>query len=271
MTRIIQIRKPHPKGQLKRLWQNREAVQALVGRQFKSRFEKPMVGLSWMLLQPIILAGLFAIFFGALVRVPSGNLPYPAFVFVGIALWQGVQRALSESANVFESAAPMLRQTSLPRLAPVLANVIGASIDVMLALIVAVFAGLLFGTTIGLSLFLAPVFLLLALIATIGLAAALGGLCGAWRDLRQTIALGLQILMFASPVIYPSSLIPEQYRVLYALNPYAGVIEGLRFTLLGGPMPDPLYLLISASSAFAVFIIGIWLFLSLEGRAADAL
>ncbi len=271
MKEIISIRKANAKGHIKRLWQNREAVSALVERQFRARFEKPLVGLSWMLLQPIILALLFAVFFGALVRVPSGNIPYPAFVFVGVALWQGVQRALSESANVFESAAPMLRQTSLPRLAPVLANVAGASIDVIISLTVAVFVGLLFAIPLTLKLVFAPLFLLLAFLATTGLAAALGGVCGAWRDLRQTIALGLQVLMFASPIIYPASLIPQEYAVLYAINPYSGIIEGLRWSLLGGSMPDIGLLLISTGSSIILLVGGVWLFTKLEGRAADAL
>lgn len=271
MTEIIHHRQANPKGRLLRLWNHREAVQALVSRQFKARFEKPVIGLIWMLIQPLVLAGLFAVFFGALVRVPSGDIPYPAFVFVGVALWQGVQRALSESASMFDSAAPLLRQTSLPRLAPVLANIAGAAIDVVIALLVAIFIGWLFGVKVGMQILITPVFLALALFTATGLSAALGGLCGAWRDLRQMVPLGLQILMFASPVIYPSSLIPEKFQYWYAINPFAGILDGLRWTLLSGPAPDLISLGISTASSLVCLAFGLWIFFKLEGRAADAL
>ncbi|MBL4594959.1 MAG: ABC transporter permease [Robiginitomaculum sp.] len=271
MTHKTQIRTAHPKDRLQRLWVYREAIFALVGRQFKARFDKPAIGLMWMLLQPAALAVLFAVFFGLLVRIPSNDIPYPVFVFVGVALWQGVARALGESAHVFESAASLLRQTSMPRLAPVFANVAGSSLDVLASLVVAVIIALAFGVIPGFNLVFLPVFLALALIATTGIAAALAGVCGAWRDVRQLIPLGLQFMMFASPVIYPSSLVPPQYQLLYAVNPYSGILDGLRWSMLHGPMPQFAPMFVSTISALACFVIGIWIFMKLEGRAADAL
>ncbi|VAV92145.1 hypothetical protein MNBD_ALPHA06-1941 [hydrothermal vent metagenome] len=271
MTKHIYIREPNPKGRLLRLWQTREAVQALVDRQFKARFEKPAIGLIWMLIQPAALAVVFAVFFGMLVRVPSADMPYPAFVFIGIALWQSVSRALAESAIVFDASAPLLRQTSLPRLAPVLANVAGASLDTLASLVVAMLVALYFGVQFGFNLIFLPGFLLLALVATTGLAAALAGICGAWRDVRQLVPLGLQILMFLSPVIYPASLLPAKYQMLYAINPYAGVLEGLRWSLLNGPTPALGTMLVSISSSIVCLLVGVWIFFKLEGRAADAL
>jgi len=113
--------------------------------------------------------------------------------------------------------------------------------------------------------------MVLALFTTTGLAAALGGLCGAWRDLRQMVPLGLQILMFASPVIYPSSLIPEKFQYWYAINPFSGILDGLRWTLLNGAAPDMIPLGISTASSLVCLAFGLWLFFRLEGRAADAL
>ncbi len=267
----LYVRTKNPKGRLRRLWQNREAVQALVQRQFKARFDKPLIGLLWMLIQPAALAVIFAIFFGTLVRVPSDGIAYPIFVFVGIALWQSISRALSESAIMFEAAAPLLRQTSLPRLAPVLANIAGASLDALASLFVAVLVAMVFGISFQVHLLYVPAFLLLALCCTVGLAAGLAGICGAWRDVRQLVPLGLQILMFASPIIYPATLIPAHYQIWYAINPYATVLQGMRWTMLNGPPPEPLYAMISCISALFILCGGIALFFKLEGRAADAL
>jgi lipopolysaccharide transport system permease protein len=271
MKETQQIRTAKPKGRLQRLWFHREAVMALVERQFMARFDRPVIGLVWMLLQPALLALIFTLFFGILVRVPSGNMPYPAFVFVGIALWQSISRALSESAIVFEASAPLLRQTPLPRLAPVLANIAGASLDALAALFVAILVAWVSGIAPGWRLLALPIFLILALSTTTGLAAGLGALCGSWRDLRQLVPLGLQILMFGSPIIYPASLIPEPWQMLYAINPYAGVLQGLRWSILGGPLPDLALFLISATSGVICLLLGVFLFFRMEGRAADAL
>lgn len=267
----MQIREPNPRHRLRRIWAYRQAIWALTTRHIRARFSKPLVGFTWMLVQPALLALVFAVFFGKLVRVPSDGLPYPVFVFTGFALWQGVSRSASEAGSAFDSAAPLLRQTPLPRLAPVLAIVAGASIDVIGALVIAFAFALSSGLWPGLPLLALPLILLVNLAVISGMAAALAGLCGAWRDLRQLVPLGLQVFMFASPVIYPVQLIPAQWQPVYFLNPFAGILTALRWSLLGGPAPNWGLCAISGSSAIFCAVMGVIIFQALEGRAADAI
>jgi lipopolysaccharide transport system permease protein len=271
VTQNTLIRRAHPPGRLRALWDQREALMALTFRQIRGRFAKPVIGLAWLILQPALQAVVFSLFFGLLVRVPSDGTPYPAMVFTGVALWYLVQHSAAEGANAFISAAPLLRQTPMPRLYPVLAASLSATVDATIALFIAVLAGLLFGTHPGWALLMAPLFVVLALLASFGLSALLAALCGVWRDVRQLVPLGLQILMFSSPVIYPASLIPDGWQRIYALNPFSGIISGLRWSLLGAPTPDLVNLGISIGSALALAGLGLWTFMALEGRAADEL
>ncbi len=265
------IRKAHPPGRLRALWQRREVLFALTFRQIRGRFAKPLVGLLWLVLQPVLLALVFSLFFGFLVRVPSNGMPYPAMVFTGVALWSLVQYAATQGANAYDSAAPLLRQAPLPRLYPVLAGTLSATLDSLIALFIAFITGLLLGAHPGWPLLAAPAIIVLAMIAAFGLASLLAVLCGLWRDSRQMVPLLLQILMFASPVIYPLSLVPQNWQRLYSLNPFAGIISALRWSLLGAPAPDPVNFSISAVMALLTGLAGLWVFFKLEGRAADAL
>jgi homopolymeric O-antigen transport system permease protein len=267
----ITIRSNRPPGRLRRLWAPRAALFALTFRQVRGRFAKPLIGFAWLILQPALQALVFSVFFGFLVRVPSDGTPYPAMVFTGVALWYLVQHSAAEGANAFIGAAPLLRQTPMPRLYPVIAATLSAGVDACIALLVAFFVGLLFGTHPGWPLITAPLFVLAALIAAFGLSSILAALCGVWRDIRQLVPLGLQVLMFASPVIYPASLIPQSWQPFYALNPFSGIISALRWSLLGAPAPDSTNLIISLGSALVLGGFGLWLFFSLEGRAADEL
>ncbi len=269
-THII-IRRAHPPGRLQQLWVQREALWALTFRQIRGRFAKPVIGLAWLMAQPALQALVFSVFFGMLVRVPSDGTPYPAMVFTGVALWHLVQYSASDGANAFISAAPLLRQTPMPRLYPVMASTLGAMLDTVIALAVAALVGLLFGTRPSWPLLLAPVFVAIAALAAFGLSSILAALCGVLRDIRQLVPLGLQILMFSSPVIYPASLIPDQWQSLYALNPFSGIISALRWSLLGAPAPDIINLGISFVSALFLGTFGLWVFMIMEGRAADEL
>ncbi len=271
MEHHITIRKARPAGRLLDLWAQREALWALTFRHIRGRFAKPAIGLGWLILQPAAQAVVFSVFFGMLVRVPSDGTPYPAMVFTGVALWSLVANSAAEGANAFLSAAPLLRQTPMPRLYPIISANLSAMVDSSIALTVAVIAGLLFGTQPGWPLLMAPVFVAITMVATFGLSAILGALCGVWRDMRQMVPLGLQILMFSSPVIYPASLIPDKWQALYALNPFSGLISALRWSLLGAPAPHWGHFGISALAAFTLGAIGLWMFLALEGRAADEL
>lgn len=267
----ITIRRYHPPGRLHNLWSQREALWALTFRHIRGRFAKPVIGLTWLIIQPVLQALVFSVFFGFLVRVPSDGTPYPAMVFTGVALWYLVQHSASEGANAFISAAPLLRQTPMPRLFPVIASSLSATVDASIALVVAVFAGLLFGSHPGWPILSAPVFVCAAMIASFGLSSMLAALCGVWRDVRQLVPLGLQVLMFASPVIYPASLIPAKWQMVYALNPFSGIISALRWSLLGAPAPDLVNLSISLAAAMVLGVFGLWMFMGLEGRAADEL
>lgn len=218
---------------LPELWRYRELVYFFVWRQIKVRYKQTAIGAVWAVLQPVLLMAVFTLFFGLLANLPSDGAPYPVFYFAALVPWVYFSSALNGAANVLVDQQRVITRVYFPRLALPLASVIAPLLDLAIGFAVLLGLMLVFGLAPSLNLLFAPVFAVLAFGAALGVGLWLSALNALYRDVRYGVPLLLQLWLFASPVVYPSSMIPADWRSLYALNPMVSVIEGLRWAVTG--------------------------------------
>ncbi|MCU0490981.1 MAG: ABC transporter permease [Chloroflexaceae bacterium] len=252
------------------LWEYRELLYFLVWRDVKVRYKQTLLGASWAILQPFLMMVVFSFIFGTLVQVPTeGAIPYPIFTFVALLPWQFFANALSQSANSLVNSAALLRKVYFPRLAVPIASALAGLVDFGFAFLVLIGLMVYFQIVPTLAVLLLPLFLLLALVTVLGVGLWLSALNVQYRDVRYIVPFLVQIWMYASPVVYPSSLLDEPWRTLYGLNPMVGVIEGFRWALLGTSPPGAM-IGVSTLVAMTLFISGLFYFRRMEQTFADA-
>jgi lipopolysaccharide transport system permease protein len=215
------------------LWEYRDLLYFLVWRDIKVRYKQTALGAIWAVLQPVLATVVFSIFFGRLAKMPSEGFPYPVFAYVALLPWQLFAFSLTESANSLVSNQNLIRKVYFPRLVVPLAAVLAGLVDFAIAFCVLLVMMLFYGISPARSIVILPVFLVMAVASALSVGLWLSALNVQFRDVRYTIPFLTQIWMFATPVVYPSSLVPERWRALYGLNPMAGVVEGFRWALLG--------------------------------------
>jgi len=253
------------------LWEYRELLYFLVWRDLKVRYKQTVLGVAWVVLQPLFLMLVFTLFFGRLVGVPSDGLPYSIFAYSGILPWQLFSRGLNEASMSLVANERVITKIYFPRLLVPVSAVLSSLIDFSVAFIVLVGFVLFYGIQPGLSILALPLFVLLVVTASLGVSVWLAALNVVYRDVRYTLPLLTQIWMFATPIIYPVSVVPEAWRSLYSLNPMVGVVEGFRWSLLGKASPADLMFVVSALIVVAVFIGGIFYFQRVEQTLADVI
>ncbi|MFH1812410.1 MAG: ABC transporter permease [Pseudomonadota bacterium] len=218
---------------LRELWQRRDLLLILAARDVKVRYQQTLLGVTWAVLQPALTLAVFAIFFGRLARVPSDGMPYPLFVLCALVPWQLFSFALTQSSNSLVDSAHMITKVAFPRILVPLASVGAGLVDFLVALALLGLLLTFYGVLPGLrALALIPL-TALTLLSALGAGLWLTALNALYRDVRYTIPFLAQFWLLATPVAYPSSLVPEAWRPLYGLNPMAGVVEGFRWALLG--------------------------------------
>jgi lipopolysaccharide transport system permease protein len=238
---------------LAELWKYRELLYFLTWRDVKVRYKQTALGASWAIIQPVLTMVVFSLFFGRLAKVPSDGVPYPIFSYVALVPWTFFANGLTQSSNSLVGSSNLITKVYFPRLAIPIATILSALVDFVLAFAVLVGMMFFYGVTPTLQSLLMPCFLLLALTAGLGAGLWLSALNVQFRDVRYVIPFLVQLWLFASPVAYPSSLLDEPWRTLYALNPMVGVVEGFRWSLLDtSPAPG---LMIIASSAAALILV----------------
>lgn len=233
-TLVIEPTGRWPKVDLRELWAYRGLFWFLVWRDVKVRYAQTVLGAGWAILQPVLTMLVFTLVFGMFARIPSDGVPYAVFSLAALVPWTYFSTALSGASNSLVSSTNLITKVYFPRLvipfAPVLAGLVDFAIACVILLGVMVAYGIIPGV---LSLLVVPV-LLLAMIATAaGVGCWLAALNIQYRDVKYVTPFLVQVWMYASPIVYPLSLVPERYRGLYALNPMAGIIEGFRSVLLG--------------------------------------
>jgi lipopolysaccharide transport system permease protein len=233
------------------LWRYRELLYFFVWRDLKVRYKQTFLGAAWAILQPFLTMVVFSIFFGRLAEVPSDDLPYPVFAYSALVPWTFFANGLTQASNSIVSNAGMVKKTYFPRLTLPVATVMAGLVDFALALCVLI--GMMFfyqivptGNIVWL-----PLLLLLALVTSLGASLWFAALNVRFRDVRYIVPFLVQFWLFLTPIAYPSSLVPEHWRLIYSLNPMVGVVEGFRWALLGtDTTPGPIIIVSSLVASF---------------------
>ena len=254
---------------LAELWNYRELLYFFVWRDVKIRYKQTAIGVLWVVLQPLLTMLVFTLFFGKLAKMPSQGLPYPVFYFAAVVPWMYFSVALVTATNVVVEHQRMITKVFFPRLILPFSAVLSGLVDFGIGFVVLIIFCLAYGIRPTMAVLLLPLFLLLAVLTALGVGLWLSALNALYRDVRYLIPFIVQFWMLASPVAYPSSMVPERYRWIYGLNPMAGVIEGFRWTLTGkGQAPGAVLIASSCMVCVAVFG-GLLFFNRMETTIAD--
>lgn len=256
---------------LRELWNYRDLLTILVERDIKLRYKQTALGIVWVVLQPLIAALIFAAIFGRLAKLPSDGAPYLLFVFCGLTAWSYFSQALQRASNSLVSNAQLVSKVYFPRLLIPLAHTLAVLLDffVMLVILFVLMGVYHVGPTVNL--FALPVFLLLATLTATGIALWFSALSVRYRDFMYALPFLIQIWMYASPVVYPASLVPSKWQNWFALNPAVGFIEGFRWCTLGHSALNRSMLLITITVSLIAFLSGAFFFRRVERQFADVI
>ncbi len=252
------------------MWHFRELTYFLTWRDIQIRYKQTAIGVLWVVLQPLSSIIVFSLFFGRLAKIPSDGTPYPLFVFAALLPWQVFARAMMESASSLVTDQRLVSRVYFPRIIVPLASVGAAVFDFGVTFVLFLIMMAFYGVMPGIHVLMLPVFLLLMIATALGVGFWLAPLNVEYRDVAVVLPFLTQLWLFITPVVYPSSMIPEKWRFLYGLNPMTGVVDGFRWALLGaGEGPSPM-LFISAATAIVLLITGIFFFRNRERTFTDA-
>lgn len=252
------------------LWAYREVVVAFGARNFRIRYKEAVLGAGWAVLQPLVLFVPFVIFFGRVAKVGGGGAPYPAFAASVLIGWQFCATAISTASNSLISEAGLMRKVYFPRAAPVLGAVGASYVDLAIGLSIGIPAVVLLGGELGIPVISIPLLIIGLTLPVLGLSLLLAGLNVYYRDVRYALPAVIQVLLFASPISFPLSRVPIEWRTLYAaLNPLVGPLDGFRRVLALGQWPSLHLLGISGLSGLLLTLVAAALFVRLESEIAD--
>lgn len=255
---------------LRELWSFRGTILAFAERDIRVKYKQALLGFAWAVIQPLAFMAIFALAFGRLAKVPGGGSSYPVFALSVLVPWTYLQSAVNFGANSLLVDATLVRKVYFPREVPVLGSVLGSAVDLGIGLVLFAIVGTLMGAKVSPLWLAAPLlFVPLALLAS-GVSLALASLNVYYRDFRYALPFALQLWLFASPVAYPLSVVPENWRTLYvSLNPAAGILDSFRRILALGTLPDFGLLVLSVAGSFVIAWLGYRIFKSLEPNFAD--
>ncbi len=254
---------------LRDLWEYRELLYFLVWRDIKVRYKQTVIGGAWAILQPFLTMVVFSIFFGRLAGVPSDGIPYPLFTYAALLPWQLFAHAVTESGNSLVANRNLITKVYFPRVIVPVAAVLAGLVDFAIAFVVLLGMMLYYHIVPTAAIFLLPVFLLLAVATALAVGLWFSALNVQYRDVRYMLPFLTQFWMFATPIAYPSSIVPEPWRALYGLNPLAGVVEGFRWALLGQTGAVGPLILVSAGIVLVLLVSGLFYFRRMERTFAD--
>jgi len=254
---------------LRELWQYRELLYFLTWRDIKVRYKQTVLGAAWAIIQPFFTMVVFSLFFGQLAKVPSDGIPYPIFSYTALVPWTFFANGLNQSSNSLVGSANLITKVYFPRLVVPLSAVISGVVDFVLAFAVLLGMMTFYGLWPTSAVIWLPLLLLLALVTALGVGLWLSAMNVQFRDVRYAVPFLIQFWMFATPIAYPSSLLAQPWRTIYALNPMVGVVEGFRWALLGiQTSPGPV-IIVSALAALATLVSGAFYFRRMEKTFAD--
>jgi lipopolysaccharide transport system permease protein len=267
---VIEPRKGWHFVDLRELWGYREVIFFLVWRDFKVRYRQTAIGIAWAVIQPMLTVGIFTILFSRLAKLPSDGVPYPLFALAGLVPWGFFSQGVTAATSGMTNNQDLVKRVYFPRLAIPLAAIFSGLADLAIGLLLLFGLLLFYGQRIGFGILFLPLFLILGMLAAIGLGLILSAANVRFRDVGHALPFALQIALLATPIAYPSSMLPEQWRLLYSLNPMVGVVDGVRWALFGTPIvPESLYVSIAATAV--ALIGGAYYFRHNERSLADLL
>jgi lipopolysaccharide transport system permease protein len=255
----------------KELLNYRDLFYFLITRDIKVRYKQTVLGGLWAIIQPFFLMVIFSLFFGALAKVPSDGVPYPIFNYSAMIAWTYFSNSVSGASNSLVTNSSLVSKVYFPRLIISLSPVLAFLLDFVISFIILIAMMFYFGVYPNITVLFLPFLVIIMILLASGVGTFLASLNAKYRDIQYTIAFLLQFWMFASPVVYPVSMLPERFHLVYAINPMTGIIEGFRSALLGTtPFPTQM-VLISALVSLIIFIVGVMYFRRTEQYFADVL
>lgn len=254
---------------LKGLWQYRELLYFLIWRDVKVLYKQTAIGAGWAVLQPLATMAVFTIIFGALAKIPSDGLPYPIFAYTALLPWTYFSQAVTRSGTSVVGDANLISKVYFPRLLVPLSAALAPLVDFAIAFVLLLGMMAWYGIVPTAATLALPVVFVLAIVTAMAVGLWLSALNVLYRDVRHAIPFLLLLWMYASPIAYPVSLVPERWRALYGLNPMVGVIEGFRWALLGGAGHDLSTIMTSAIAVVILFVGGVVFFRRIERTFAD--
>jgi lipopolysaccharide transport system permease protein len=254
---------------LREVWRYRELLVFLTWRDIKVRYAQAALGVSWAILQPLLTMVIFSVIFGNLAKLPSDGIPYPVFSYVALLPWQLFAGALQRAGASLVGNSQLLTKVYFPRLIIPISAVAAGLVDFLLAFIVLIGLMMWYQIKLTWAILYLPLFVLLALLTALAVGLWLSALNVKYRDVQHAIPFIIQAWMYASPVAYSSGLIPQgNWRIVYGLNPLAGVIQGFRWALLGAEPPDVL-MTVSIIMVIVLLVSGLYYFKRMEKTFAD--
>jgi lipopolysaccharide transport system permease protein len=252
------------------MWKFRELLYIFIWRDVKVRYKQTILGVFWAVFQPVITMIIFTVFFGKLAKIPSDGIPYPIFVYSGLLLWNYFSAALTKTSGCMITNVEMIKKIYFPRLILPLSSTATPLVDFFLSFVIfgLIMVGFQFMPNLA-GIALLPILLLISFLASCGLGLFLASLNVKYRDVRQILPFFIQLLLFLTPVIYPVSMIPENFRWISYLNPMSGVITIARSSLLDSAPIDFFLLFITFFISITMFIAGIFYFNKTERYFAD--
>ncbi len=255
--------------ELDNVWRYRELLLVLIIRDLKVLYRQALFGAAWAVIQPVFAVVIFTVVFGHFVKIPTDGFPYALFAFSAVLPWTYFSEALRRSAIGLVNEAELVRKVYFPRLVISIAAAIAPMVDFAIGFVVLVALMIFYGIAPGWQILVVPLLLLLSATLALAVGLWLGPINVRYRDVKHTLPFIIQIWMYASPIIYPLSLIPQEWRWLYSINPMVGIIEGFRWAILGTDSPDLLAIVIAFAMTVLLLVGGLIFFKKQERSFAD--
>jgi len=253
---------------LHELWNYRELLISFTMRDIKIRYKQTALGFAWAIIQPLFMMVIFTVIFGGFAQIPSDGVPYPLFSFAALLPWMLFSEGLTRSTTSMVINSNIMTKVYFPRLIMPISGILSPLVDFLVSMVILIIMMAYYGFVPTLNVVFLPLFIILALATSLGVGLWLSALNVRYRDFQYTVPFLIQIWMYASPVVYPASMIPESIRYLYGLNPMVGVIEGFRWALLGTDIPGSIILL-SVVVVIILVVSGMFYFRRMEQYYAD--
>jgi len=253
----------------KEFWDYRELLYFFIWRDIKVRYKQTVIGAAWAVIQPFFTMVVFSIFFGKFAKIPSDGLPYPIFAYCALVPWTYFANSLTKATNTMVMNQNVITKVYFPRLILPVSAVMSGIPDFLISFSILMGMMFFYGVIPTANLFFLPLFMLLVIMTALAVGLWTCAANAIYRDVQYVVPFVVQFWLFASPVVYPSSLVPEKWKTIYGLNPMSGIIEGFRWALLGRGEPSGPMLVVSVIITFCLLISGIIYFRKMEGTVAD--